>query len=138
MFSTGKSAGPSWENGVIRVNGDVTTGWCYAGSMRTERLVLRHWHNSDRQAFARLNADARVMEFMPSVLSEQESNSLVDRMEAHFQEHGFGLYAAELQLGGCFIGYIGLSVPTFQAAFTPCVEIGWRLSREYWGQGLAT
>jgi RimJ/RimL family protein N-acetyltransferase len=123
---------------VIRVNGDVTTGWCYAGSMRTERLVLRHWHNSDRQAFARLNADARVMEFMPSVLSEQESNSLVDRIEAHFHEHSFGLFAAEIRSGTCFIGYIGLSVPTFHAAFTPCVEIGWRLAREYWGQGLAT
>jgi RimJ/RimL family protein N-acetyltransferase len=106
--------------------------------MRTERLVLRHWHNSDRQPFARLNADARVMEFMPSVLSEQESNSLVDRIEEHFQEHGFGLYAAEIRSGRRFIGYIGLSVPTFHAAFTPCVEIGWRLAREYWGLGLAT
>jgi RimJ/RimL family protein N-acetyltransferase len=84
--------------------------------MRTERLVLRHWRHADRQPFARLNADARVMEFMPSVLSEEESDSLVERMEAHFQEHGFGLHAAELQSGRRFIGYIGLSVPTFQAA----------------------
>jgi RimJ/RimL family protein N-acetyltransferase len=106
--------------------------------MRTERLVLRRWRNSDLRPFARLNADAQVMEFMPSVLSEHESNSLVERIEAHFQEHGFGLYAAEIQSNGQFIGYIGLSVPTFQAAFTPCVEIGWRLAREYWGQGLAT
>jgi RimJ/RimL family protein N-acetyltransferase len=107
-------------------------------SLQTERLVLRHWHNSDRQPFARLNADAQVMEFMPSTLSEQQSNTLVDRIEAHFQEHGFGLYAAEIRSGKRFIGYIGLSVPTFHAAFTPCVEIGWRLAREYWGQGLAT
>jgi RimJ/RimL family protein N-acetyltransferase len=78
------------------------------------------------------------MEFMPSLLSEQESNSLVERIEAHFQQHGFGLYAVETRADGRFIGYVGLSVPTFQAAFTPCVEIGWRLSREYWGQGLAT
>ena len=106
--------------------------------MRTERLVLRHWHNSDRHPFARLNADAQVMEFMPSTVAEQQSNSLVDRIEAHFQEHGFGLYAAEIRSGKRFIGYIGLSVPTFHAAFTPCVEIGWRLAREYWGQGLAT
>lgn len=102
--------------------------------MRTERLVLRHWHNSDRQPFAQLNADAQVMEFMPSTLSEQQSNSLVDRIEAHFQDHGFGLYAAEIRSGKRFIGYIGLSIPTFHAAFTPCVEIGWRLAREYWGQ----
>jgi RimJ/RimL family protein N-acetyltransferase len=78
------------------------------------------------------------MEFLPCVLSEQESNALVDKIEAHFQEHGFGLYAAEIQPDRHFIGYIGLSVPTFHAAFTPCVEIGWRLGREYWGQGFAT
>jgi len=107
-------------------------------SMRTERLVLRHWRKPDRQPFARLNADARVMEFLPGILSEQESNSLVDQIEAHFQQHGFGLYAAELRSDSRFIDFIGLSVPTFSAAFTPCVEIGWRLAVEYWGQGLAT
>jgi len=85
-----------------------------------------------------MNADTRVMEFLPGVLSEQESNSLVDRIEVHFEEHGFGLYAAEIRSERRFIGYIGLSVPTFHAAFTPCVEIGWRLAGEYWGQGLAT
>jgi len=106
--------------------------------MRTERLVLRHWHNSDREPFARLNADGRVMEFMPTVLSEQESNSLVDRIEAHFQHHGFGLYAAELRSNSRFIGFIGLNIPTLHTAFTPCVEIGWRLAAEYWGEGLAT
>jgi len=106
--------------------------------MRTERLLLRHWRDSDRQPFAQLNADTRVMEFLPSVLSEQESNSLVDRIEAHFQKYGFGLYATEIRSERRFIGYIGLSVPTFNAAFTPCVEIGWRLARKYWGQGLAT
>ena len=106
--------------------------------MKTRRLILRHWQNSDRQSFARLNADIRVMEFMPSVLSEQESHGLADRIEAHFREHGFGLYAAELRSDHRFIGYIGLSIPTFPAPFTPCVEIGWRLAREYWGLGLAT
>lgn len=106
--------------------------------MRTERLLLRRWRNADRQPFARLNGDTRVMEFLPGVLSKQESDALVDRIEAHFQEHGFGLYAAEIQSDARFIGFIGLTVPTFHTAFTPCVEIGWRLAREYWGQGLAT
>lgn len=106
--------------------------------MTTERLLLRRWQQSDRELFARLNADARVMEFMPGILSEQESNLVADRIEAHFQQHGFGLYAAELRCNGSFIGFVGLSVPSFQAAFTPCVEIGWRLAADYWGQGLAT
>lgn len=106
--------------------------------MTTDRLILRRWRESDREPFARLNADARVMEFMPGILSVQESNMLADRIEAHFQQHGFGLYAAELRSSGSFIGFVGLSVPSFQAAFTPCVEIGWRLAADYWKQGLAT
>ncbi len=106
--------------------------------MTTDRLILRRWRESDREPFARFNADARVMEFLPGILSVQESNMLADRIEAHFQQHGFGLYAAELRSNGSFIGFVGLSVPSFQAAFTPCVEIGWRLAADYWKQGLAT
>jgi RimJ/RimL family protein N-acetyltransferase len=63
---------------------------------------------------------------------------MVDRIENHFRQHGFGLYALELRQERTFIGFAGLSIPAFQAHFTPCVEIGWRLSAEYWGRGLAT
>lgn len=104
----------------------------------TERLILRHWQNSDREPFSRMNADSRVMEFMPSLLSRDESDTLIDHIESHFRERGFGLCAAELRQEHSFVGFIGLAVPRFQAIFTPCVEIGWRLSAEYWGQGLAT
>lgn len=102
------------------------------------RLILRRWRDSDREPFAKMNADPRVMEFFPYPLSGAESDALAGRINAHFEQHGFGLYAAELAADRCFIGFIGLAVPTFTAAFTPCVEIGWRLSAEYWGQGLAT
>jgi RimJ/RimL family protein N-acetyltransferase len=78
------------------------------------------------------------MEFMPNCLSREESDLLVDQIESHFRERGFGLYAAELRHGHSFIGYVGLAVPSFQAHFTPCVEIGWRLSADYGGQGRAT
>jgi RimJ/RimL family protein N-acetyltransferase len=104
----------------------------------TERLILRHWSSSHREPFARINADARVMEFMPSVLTRKESDTLADRIEAHIRQHGFGLYAVELRSDHTFAGFIGLAVPSFQAHFTPCVEIGWRLSADCWGQGLAT
>src|SRR5271163_4993656 len=109
----------------------------------TPRLILRYWRPSDREAFAALNADPRVMELMPGTLSREESDHLADRIEAHFHQHqssgtGFGLCAAELRRDNSFIGFIGLSVPSFRAAFTPCVEIGWRISAEHWGQGLAT
>jgi RimJ/RimL family protein N-acetyltransferase len=104
----------------------------------TKRLILRDWKPSDRPAFARMNADPRVMEHFPAPLTAEESNQLVDRIEAHFREHGFGMCAAELRHSGEFIGFVGLARPRFEAHFTPCVEIGWRLGYEYWGRGLAT
>lgn len=106
--------------------------------MRTERLILRRWRDSDREPFAQLNADPRVMRFFPQLLSRDESNAAVDRIEAHFEQHGFGLCAAELIEDGRFIGYIGLAIPQFAAHFTPAVEIGWRLAAEQWARGLAT
>jgi RimJ/RimL family protein N-acetyltransferase len=106
--------------------------------IRTERLLLRSWRAEDRVRFARLNADLHVMEFMPRALSAKESDAFADRIEEHFRQHGFGLHAAELRSSGVFIGFIGLNIPAFQTAFTPCVEIGWRLASAYWGQGLAT
>ena len=106
--------------------------------LRTERLVLRHWQPSDRLPFSRINADPRVMEFMPGTLSREKSSLLVDRIEAHFQRQGFGLYAVELCEEHSFVGFIGLAVPAFRAPFIPCVEIGWRLSADHWGRGLAT
>lgn len=107
-------------------------------SMETARLLLRRWRPGDRAPFARINADPRVMEFYPAPLNREQSDALIDRFESHFVQHGFGLWAAELLPTAQFIGYIGLSVPSFNAHFTPCVEIGWRLDADHWGQGLAT
>lgn len=104
----------------------------------TDRLILRRWREEDREPFARMNADPRVMEFFPDLLSREESDALADRIQAHFERHGFGMLAAELRDSGEFIGFIGLFVPAFEAAFTPCVEIGWRLAANHWGRGLAT
>lgn len=106
--------------------------------LTTERLILRPWRESDRAPFARLNSDSRVMEFLPRLLSREESDALADQIEWHFRERGFGAWAVELRRDGTFIGFTGLNVPTFEARFTPCVEIGWRLAADCWGQGLAT
>jgi RimJ/RimL family protein N-acetyltransferase len=107
-------------------------------ALQTDRLILRDWQESDRPLFSQINADPRVMEFMPAPLSPEESDLLVDQIQSHIQEHGFGLCAAELRQNHSFIGFIGLAVPSFEAQFTPCVEVGWRLSADHWGQGLAT
>ena len=104
----------------------------------TERLRLRNWQPGDREPFAQLNADPRVMEFFPKRLTREESDAMVDRIEEHFRGKGFGLYAAELRGDSRFIGYVGLHAPAFEAHFTPCVEIGWRLASDVWGQGLAS
>jgi len=106
--------------------------------LSTPRLLLRRWRADDREPFYRINSDPRVMLFFPACLTRPESNAGIDRMETHFTEHGFGLWAAELIETGELAGFIGLAVPRFTTHFTPCVEIGWRLGAQFWGRGLAT
>jgi len=106
--------------------------------LRTERLLLRRWLHSDRAPFAALNADPRVMEHFPNVLTQEQSDGLVELIEAHFAQHGFGPWAVEVQGVVPFIGFVGVFIPRFKAHFTPCVEIGWRIATDYWNQGYAT
>lgn len=106
--------------------------------LHTGRLLLRRWRSDDRHPFAALNADPIAMEHFPSTLSRSESEALANRIEVHFAQHGFGLWAVEIAEVTAFAGFIGLSVPAFRAHFTPCVEIGWRLARGHWGKGYAT
>jgi RimJ/RimL family protein N-acetyltransferase len=109
-----------------------------AVSLASVRVLLRPWRDDDRAPFAALNADPEVMSFFPHVLTSEESDRAVDRIEAHFRCHGFGLWALEICSVASFAGFAGLSVPSFDAHFTPCVEVGWRLARPYWGHGYAT
>jgi RimJ/RimL family protein N-acetyltransferase len=107
-------------------------------NIRTERLLLRRWLPADRAIFARMNADPRVMAHLPGPLTAVESDALADRIEQHFDEYGFGLWAVEAPGVAPFVGFVGLVTATFAAPFTPCVEIGWRLGAEHWGRGFAT
>ena len=106
--------------------------------IQTERLVLRPWVDEDREPFYRITSDPRVMEFFPSIPTHGESDALVDRCQAHYREHGFTFFAAELRETFELTGFIGLAHTPFQTHFTPCVEIGWRLGYEFWNRGLAT
>ncbi len=106
--------------------------------IKTPRLLLRQWRAEDREPFAELSADPVVMEHYPSVLSRAESGARVDQYEAEFANLGFGKWAVEIPGETSFAGCIGLSAISFESKFTPCVEIGWRLARRFWGQGYAT
>lgn len=107
-------------------------------TLTTARLRLRQWREEDLAPFAALNADPQVMEFFPKVLTRAESDAVAGRIRDHFARHGFGLWAVEAPGAADFVGFVGLAVPSFEAHFTPCVEIGWRLAREHWGHGYAT
>lgn len=104
----------------------------------TERLLLRQWTPADREPFAALNADARVMEFFPALLTRAESDAIADRCESLIRERGWGFWAVEFKASREFIGFVGLHTPAAALPFSPCVEIGWRLSCSHWGQGLAS
>jgi RimJ/RimL family protein N-acetyltransferase len=104
----------------------------------TRRLRLRAWRDADLADFAAMNADPRVMEHFPSVMTREESDASAARIRERFTVQGFGLWVVEVLDGPGFIGCAGLARPTFEAPFTPCVEIGWRLAAAHWGQGYAT
>lgn len=107
-------------------------------SLRTERLVLRPFRADDLAPFAALNADPEVMRHFPETLSRAASDALVDRIMAHYDRHGFTFWAVEAPGTAPFVGMVGLLVTAFEAHFTPCVEVGWRLARPWWGRGYAT
>lgn len=108
-----------------------------ATTLTTARLRLRPWRAADREPFAALNADPVVMEHFPSRLDREQSDALADRIATGLDERGWGLWALEVPGVTPFAGFVGLSVPGFEAAFTPAVEVGWRLARPWWGRGYA-
>jgi RimJ/RimL family protein N-acetyltransferase len=104
----------------------------------TERLTLRRWRDSDRQPFAALNADPRVMEYYPAPLDRAQSDAMVTRIEETFDRLGIGLWAVEITATSTFAGYVGLWPATFPAPFPSATEVGWRLAHRHWGRGYAT
>jgi RimJ/RimL family protein N-acetyltransferase len=107
-------------------------------TIRTDRLLMRRWHDSDRAPFAALNGDPETMRFFPETLDQAGSDALVDRIEARFDQLGYGLWALEIATTGQFIGFAGLNPVPDDVPGAGGVEIGWRLARQAWHHGYAT
>lgn len=107
-------------------------------ALRTARLLLRPWRDADLDPFFEMSNDREVMSYFPSLLDREQCAALIGRVRDHFRRHGWGLWAVEVHGGPSFVGFCGLQHVPFEAAFTPAVEIGWRLARAAWGHGYAT
>ena len=108
-------------------------------ALRTSRLLLRPWRDEDIADFAQMSADPAVMEYLLPLSDRWLSAEVwVARKRAHWGEHGFGQWAVELPGSVSFIGVVGLETVSYEAHFTPAVEVAWRLARSYWGHGYAT
>lgn len=100
-----------------------------------ERVILRQWMDSDLEPYAEMNSDAEVMRHFPALLSREESEASLNRLRKAIEDAGWGLWAVEVD--GGFAGFTGLNIPKFEAAFMPCIEIGWRFRRIFWGRSIA-
>lgn len=106
--------------------------------IETPRLRLRRWREADLEPLIRMNADPQVMRFFPEAYSEERTRQFYSAVQDEFSQFGYGLYAAEEKSGGRFMGFIGFHHANFEADFCPCVEIGWRLDKQFWNKGYAT
>ncbi|AMQ28639.1 TPA: GNAT family N-acetyltransferase [Legionella pneumophila] len=106
--------------------------------LETERLFLRTFQEEDVESLIAINEDPKVMQFFPSIPTREETIAFIDRIISHQEEKNFSLYAAEIKKTGEMIGFVGLFTATFEAHFTPAIEIGWRISSKHWNQGYAT
>ncbi|MCC8959354.1 GNAT family N-acetyltransferase [Bradyrhizobium sp. Pear77] len=105
--------------------------------LSTPRLILRSWMESDRLPFAEMSQDAQVMEYLRPLPTRDASDAWIDFQISHQSSHGFCLWAVESKESGVFMGAVGLLRIGFVAPFTPAIEVGWRLARQFWGQGFA-
>ncbi len=106
--------------------------------LRTDRLLLRQWRPADHEPFFRLNSDPEVMKYFPQVLGKKDSDAMAEKCQSLIALHGWGMWALELLETEQFMGFLGLHKPSAELPFSPCVEIGWRLAKPYWGYGFAT
>jgi RimJ/RimL family protein N-acetyltransferase len=106
--------------------------------IKSERLLLRKWKEDDIPSLLSMNQDKEVMKYFLATLNELETTAFYNRIQEHFNKNGFGLYVVEDAIKHQFLGYTGFMIAEFESDFTPCIEIGWRFNKQYWGNGYAT
>lgn len=119
---------------MIEARPAIETG----SAIETGRLILRPFRDADREAFAALNADPRVGDWLGGPFDRAESDAAIDRVNAHIAEHGFGFWAVERQSDQRLIGMLGLKHMAPELPPAPAIEVGWRLAPDAWGQGFAS
>lgn len=102
------------------------------------RLGFRNWVEADKEKMIAISGNPKVMEFFPAVARPDQTISFIERMQAMCNEKGYCYFAVDRLEDGAFIGFIGLCDQEYEAPFTPCVDIGWRLGPSFWGKGYAT
>lgn len=104
----------------------------------SDRLGFRSWNDEDFNDFHAINSDEEVMKHFPTILSEDETRDFISRLQRHFEQYGYCYFAVETRHNQEFIGFVGLAYQTYETAFTPATDIGWRLKTSAWGKGYAT
>jgi RimJ/RimL family protein N-acetyltransferase len=105
---------------------------------KSDRLGFRNWLESDIELMTQINSDEKVMEFFPGIATKDQTIEFIEKMQKQNTEQGFCYFAVDKLEDNGFIGFIGLSEKSFEAEFTPCIDIGWRLSSKEWNKGYAT
>ncbi|AFM05929.1 acetyltransferase, ribosomal protein N-acetylase [Bernardetia litoralis DSM 6794] len=106
--------------------------------LKSKHLGFRNWNFCDTDKLFALNSDKEVMEFFPHLPSLEQTKEFIKRMQNQFEKNGFCYFAVDFLETEEFIGFIGIIEQTYEADFTPCVDIGWRLDKKYWNKGYAS
>lgn len=104
----------------------------------SERLGFRNWHDTDLPKMTAVSGDPQVMRFFPKTYNQAETDEFIERMKKLFDEKGYCFFATERLVDKKFIGFIGLNYVDYESPFNPATEIGWRLGKDFWGNGYAT
>jgi RimJ/RimL family protein N-acetyltransferase len=105
---------------------------------KSDRLGFRNWNLTDIDKMHEINSDEEVMRFFPTIPTKKQTTEFVERMKKQFESKGFCYFAVDKLEDNEFVGFIGLSEQTYEADFTPCIDIGWRIKRNEWNKGYAT